>query len=262
MAGTQVNSGDAIAVKLYSAAVFAGMQRKNTFTNRMTGPAPTQSNAESKIRQQTSPDYPVIRVTDLSDAAGDRVSVDLFHTVGGKPIMGDRQAEGRGEHRKHHQQRDRQQAAQRDPGHKHAAEAWSIPAQQAAQGGTFPRQGPPGAADHAHIPPAVHRKAGGEGHQEEQPVDRPQGLAPGSPQDLLLQGLQQDLQPGEQQGEEHETPGCPAEGGPAVMDGIPDVEALQGLTAEAAAAGGHDQNAWEPKARGGGEARPPPRSRR
>ena len=97
MAGTQVNSGDALAVKLYSAAVFAGMQRKNTFTNRMTGPAPSQSNAEAKIRQQTSPDYPVVRVTDLSDNAGDRVSVDLFHTIGGKPIVGDRQAEGRGE---------------------------------------------------------------------------------------------------------------------------------------------------------------------
>jgi N4-gp56 family major capsid protein len=97
MAGTQVNSGDALAVKLYSAAVFAGMQRKNTFTNRMTGPAPTQSSAEAKIRQQTSPDYPVVRVTDLSDNAGDRVSVDLFHTIGGKPIVGDRQAEGRGE---------------------------------------------------------------------------------------------------------------------------------------------------------------------
>lgn len=97
MAGTQVASGDALAVKLYSAAVFANTQRKNTFTNRMTGPSPSQSDAESKIRNQTSPDYPIVRVTDLSDTAGDQLTVDLFHTIGGKPIVGDRQAEGRGE---------------------------------------------------------------------------------------------------------------------------------------------------------------------
>lgn len=97
MSGTQVPAGDSLAIKLFNAAMFAQTQRKNTFTNRMTGAAPTQGDAESKIRNQTSPDYPVVRVTDLSKAAGDRISVDLFHTVGGKPIVGDRMAEGKGE---------------------------------------------------------------------------------------------------------------------------------------------------------------------
>lgn len=97
MSGTNVATGAAIANKIYSVAVFAQTQRKNTFTNRMTGPAPSQGDAEAKIRNQTSPDYPVIRVTDLSKASGDRITVDLFHTVGGKPIVGDRNAEGRGE---------------------------------------------------------------------------------------------------------------------------------------------------------------------
>lgn len=97
MAGTQVATGSDLAIKAYSAAVFAATQRKNTFTNRLTGPQPAQSDAESKLRNQTSPDYPIIRVMDLADMAGDRVTVDLFHTVGGKPIVGDRQAEGRGE---------------------------------------------------------------------------------------------------------------------------------------------------------------------
>lgn len=97
MSGTQVSSGDALAVKVFNAALFAQTQRKNTFTNRMTGAAPKQSDAEAKIRNQTSPDYPIVRVTDLSKGAGDRITVDLFHTAGGKPIVGDRQAEGRGE---------------------------------------------------------------------------------------------------------------------------------------------------------------------
>lgn len=92
MSGTQVASGGDLAVKLFSAAVFAQTQRKNTFTNRMTGSQPSQADAESKLRNQTSPDYPVIRVTDLTDTAGDRLTVDLFHTVGGKPIVGDRNA--------------------------------------------------------------------------------------------------------------------------------------------------------------------------
>lgn len=97
MSGTQIPQGDKLAVTVMNAAMFAQTQRKNTFTNRLTGSAPTQNDAESKIRNQTSPDYPVIRVTDLSQAAGDTITVDLFHTIGGKPIVGDRMAEGKGE---------------------------------------------------------------------------------------------------------------------------------------------------------------------
>ena len=178
------------------------------------------------------------------------------------PLQQPGHPEGPREHEQHHQQRDRQQGGQGDPGPEHPAESRAIPAQQAAQGGTFPRQGLPGAADHAHIPPAAHRQAGGQAHQEQQPVANPQGLAPGSPQHLLLKRLQQDLQPREQQGEEHETPGSPAERGPAVVDGIADVQPLDGGPAEASAAGGHHQNAWNYKAREGGEARPLPRLRR
>lgn len=97
MAATQIASGDKLAITVFGAALFANTQRKNTFTNRMTGAAPTQSDAEAKIRNQTSADYPIIRVTDLSQAAGDTITVDLFHTIGGKPIVGDRMAEGKGE---------------------------------------------------------------------------------------------------------------------------------------------------------------------
>jgi N4-gp56 family major capsid protein len=97
MSITQVSAGDALAVKLFSAAFFAQTQRQNSFTNSMTGPAPTQAEGEAKLRNQTDKAYPFVRVTDLAKTAGDTVSVDMFHTVSGKPIMGDRNAEGKGQ---------------------------------------------------------------------------------------------------------------------------------------------------------------------
>ena len=97
MSATQVASGDARAVKIFAAAMFAATQRANTFTNQMTGPAPKQASAQAKIKQQTSPAMPIVRVMDLSKTAGDTVQVDLYHTIGGRPIVGDRNAEGKGE---------------------------------------------------------------------------------------------------------------------------------------------------------------------
>jgi N4-gp56 family major capsid protein len=86
-----------MARKLYSVALFAQTQKAAGFSRGLTGPAPTQAQAESKIKMQTAPDMPIVRVTDLSKTAGDTISVDMFGVVGGKPIMGDRNAEGRGE---------------------------------------------------------------------------------------------------------------------------------------------------------------------
>lgn len=97
MAQTQVSRGDARAEKIFAAAMFAATQRANTFTNSMTGPAPQQSAAEAKLRNQTSAEMPIVRVMDLSKSAGDRVQVDLYHTINGLPIVGDRNAEGKGE---------------------------------------------------------------------------------------------------------------------------------------------------------------------
>lgn len=97
MSATQVARGDARAVKIFAAAMFAATQRANTFTNQMTGPAPKQASAQAKLKQQTSPAMPIVRVMDLSKTAGDTVQVDLYHTIGGRPIVGDRNAEGKGE---------------------------------------------------------------------------------------------------------------------------------------------------------------------
>ena len=97
MSQTVVNKGDALARKLYSVALFAQTIKKPSFSNQITGDAPKQADAEAKLKQQTSPDMPVVRVTDLSKTAGDTISVDMFGLVGGKPLIGDVNAEGKGE---------------------------------------------------------------------------------------------------------------------------------------------------------------------
>jgi N4-gp56 family major capsid protein len=77
--------------------LFAQTIKKPSFSNQLTGDAPKQADAESKLKMQTVPDMPFVRVTDLSKTAGDTVSVDMFGLVGGKPLVGDINAEGRGE---------------------------------------------------------------------------------------------------------------------------------------------------------------------
>lgn len=94
---TQVASGSAQAIKLYSVALFAATQRQPSLIKNLTGAAPQQGGAEAKLKGQSSPDMPVVRVTDLSKTAGDAMTVDLINVTGGKPIMGDRVAEGKGE---------------------------------------------------------------------------------------------------------------------------------------------------------------------
>lgn len=95
--GTQVNTADAITVKKFSAALFQYCIKTPNEMKNLTGAAPQQSEAERKIKGQTSAGMPIVRVTDLASSAGDKVSIDLFNIIGGKPIMGDRNAEGRGE---------------------------------------------------------------------------------------------------------------------------------------------------------------------
>jgi N4-gp56 family major capsid protein len=94
---TQVSTGSALAIKSFSVALFAVTQRNPSLLKNLTGAAPQQSAAEAKLKGQTQPDMPIVRVTDLSKTSGDTVSVDLINIIGGKPIMGDRMAEGKGE---------------------------------------------------------------------------------------------------------------------------------------------------------------------
>lgn len=97
MSQTAVLKGDALARKLYSVALFAQTQRLPGFGRQLTGPTADAGQAISKIKGQSVPDMPIVRVTDLTKTAGDTVSVDMFGVIGGKPIVGDQIAEGRGE---------------------------------------------------------------------------------------------------------------------------------------------------------------------
>lgn len=94
---TNVPTSSALARKLYSVALFAQTQKTPGFSRALTGNAPSTADALNKLKAQTSRDMPVVRITDLSKTAGDKVSVDIFGTIGGKPIIGDADAEGQGE---------------------------------------------------------------------------------------------------------------------------------------------------------------------
>jgi N4-gp56 family major capsid protein len=96
MSGTNVASGSNLALTQFSVAVTAQLIRAPGNLNAMTGPAPKQADAEATLKLQTDPGMPFVRVTDLGDLKGDKVTVDAFNVTGGKPIMGDRNAEGRG----------------------------------------------------------------------------------------------------------------------------------------------------------------------
>ena len=93
---TNIASSSALARKLFSVALFAQTQKQPGFSRALTGPAPSTGDAINKLKAQTAKDMPIVRITDLSKTAGDKISVDVFGTIGGKPIMGDTDAEGTG----------------------------------------------------------------------------------------------------------------------------------------------------------------------
>lgn len=97
MAQTSIPVGSALAKKVFGAALFATTQRSPTMLKNLTGEAPKQGDAESKLKGQTSPGMPIVRVTDLAKTQGDTVSVDLFNIISQKPLVGDVNAEGKGE---------------------------------------------------------------------------------------------------------------------------------------------------------------------
>jgi N4-gp56 family major capsid protein len=95
MSTTQITTTSPLAVKLFSIALFNESLRLGTFRKNLTGPSPKSGAAEMKMKGQSPPEYPFVNITDLSSGAGDRVSVDLFNIIGGKPVMGDRKLAGR-----------------------------------------------------------------------------------------------------------------------------------------------------------------------
>lgn len=97
MSGTSVTAGSGLALTQQSVALCAQLVRAPGNLNAMTGPAPKASDAIDTLKLQTDPGMPFVRIRDLSsDPKGDKVTVDAFNVTGGKPIMGDRNAEGQG----------------------------------------------------------------------------------------------------------------------------------------------------------------------
>lgn len=93
---TTIASGSALARKLYSVGLFTTQNRAVNELRNLSGPLPKQAATERKLKYQSSADMPVVTASDLSSTAGDTVSVDLVNIIGGKPIMGDKDAEGKG----------------------------------------------------------------------------------------------------------------------------------------------------------------------
>ncbi len=95
MAETNVASGSSIAIKYYSAALFANTLKGASAMENLVGPV-EPSVAMEKIAGQTLPGMPLVRIDNLMKNAGDIVSLDLVDTVSGEPLMGDVNREGRG----------------------------------------------------------------------------------------------------------------------------------------------------------------------
>lgn len=94
---TNIPYGSPQAVKIQSAGLFAANMQRPTTLNRLTGKLPQQSDAESNLRFQSTNELPIVRCMDLTKSAGDEVTFDLINPIGGKPIMGEKNAEGLGD---------------------------------------------------------------------------------------------------------------------------------------------------------------------
>lgn len=97
MPTTSIPYGSSQAVQIQSAGLFAANMQRPTTLGRLTGKLPTQADAESNLRFQSGNELPIVRCMDLTKKAGDEVTFDLINPIGGKPIMGERNAEGLGD---------------------------------------------------------------------------------------------------------------------------------------------------------------------
>ncbi|MCK9214945.1 MAG: N4-gp56 family major capsid protein, partial [Rhodoferax sp.] len=96
MSTTAIPYGSKQAVVIQSAGLFAAHMQRNSTLNRLTGALPQQAQAEATLRRQSSNQMPIVRCMDLTKSAGDEITFDLINPLGGKPIMGERYAEGLG----------------------------------------------------------------------------------------------------------------------------------------------------------------------
>lgn len=97
MAQTSVPAGSPQAALIYGAALFAQAQKKTGTFRNMVGGKPTLAEVDNKLsKQQSDPGMPIVEVMDLTKTAGDAARMDCIDIATAKPIMGDRNAEGKG----------------------------------------------------------------------------------------------------------------------------------------------------------------------
>lgn len=94
---TNIQQGDAKAMFLQAAGLFAQSMQRNSTLGRLSGPMPKgEASAGEAVRKQTAIDMPIVKSIDLSRGKGDEVEFQFLQPVGAYPIMGSRFAEGRG----------------------------------------------------------------------------------------------------------------------------------------------------------------------
>lgn len=94
---TNVHKGDHPLVR--SAVVFRETLRLTTMFNLLTRDAKNLATTKPDKRMESDKQAPIVVVNDLQKGVGSEVQVTLHHDVGGSPIMGTKNAEGKGEER-------------------------------------------------------------------------------------------------------------------------------------------------------------------
>ena len=94
---THAGYGDKGNMIQQAVGLFATHNQRNSTIARLTGSMPKGlSGATATLRKQSTQHMPIVRCQDLGKGNGDEVSFHLLNPVGAKPIMGSRNAEGRG----------------------------------------------------------------------------------------------------------------------------------------------------------------------
>ncbi|WP_232096910.1 DUF4043 family protein [Comamonas thiooxydans] len=92
---TNVGAGSSNAQFVQAAGLFAQSMQRNSKLNKMVGTMPKgEGEAAATLRNQTTTDMPIVRVTDLGRGKGDEVEFHFIQPAGAYPIMGSRMAEG------------------------------------------------------------------------------------------------------------------------------------------------------------------------
>lgn len=95
MAETVIPRGHPLAVKIFSAGIWAQLLRRVSFLDMLTGPTSGIAKARRDLeRMETSHQAAIVMITDLSKGGGETVSVDLVHPTTGLPAVGDEYIEG------------------------------------------------------------------------------------------------------------------------------------------------------------------------